>query len=162
MGMMMHYNSNKSREVRCSECRGAVTEGHFKNKELNKVYCGVGCMLNDMNRTYGIGQWTFVDKDNLDLSKVTEPEQGDNRKVSGGSNIFDEYEYLLFTDKVSVSKFEMMLENTDNELWKDLDFKETNSSDEEDTDSDQQEAVVELVKRMWVPYHMYYVPAVQE
>lgn len=121
---------------RCSRCGELITGGFYSNEELNEEYCGVACMTHAMNEQYGKGNWRFI----AESEPIIEDEDG-NFEVN-------EYQFEIYTDKVSLEALRYMIENF--------------ALEADEMKKEESGTVIELVRKMWVPYKMHCNPALFE
>ena len=119
---------------KCSRCGELITDGFYSNEELNEEYCGVACMTQAMNEQYGKGNWRFI--------AASEPINED------GNFEVNDYQFEVYTDKVSLEALRYMIEKFALEAEE---IKKEEIEEESGT-------VIELVKKMWVPYKMRWNP----
>lgn len=70
---------------RCISCGTVTSDNYYYNEEDGVVLCGIGCLTNYMNNSFGKGNWCFasmiLDNANLDngmiLAKVNDSEYSD-------------------------------------------------------------------------------------
>lgn len=122
---------------RCSHCGELIVGGFISNMELNEDYCGTACMMKAMNQKYGKGNWRFKRAESI----IDEDDDTINT---------DEYQYEVLTNEARMDVFKHMLEaeGKEIELLDNMEPKE--------------DYTVEFVEKTWVPYHMYYCPALSE